>query len=505
MQARPLRPAPKHVGRRFIAILAPVFLVAGAVLGMFVHLPGGSSGSADTLGVAPQPTVAAAAAVARPTASGATSAPDATAVALQRGWQGADGITYDPVLAGLLDTAFSAVDGNIGVVVKDLGTGRGVTLDGDAEMPSASLFKLPVLYSVFDAGVPFDDQLLITDAIKAYDLGTLELGPGETLTVAEALERMVTVSDNASAILLADRVGGAQVNNDLANLGLKSTHYGADRLTTSAADMTALLELMARGQAVSPAASADMIHLMLRQRVNDRLPKLLPDEAQVAHKTGNLDGIVNDVGIVYGPHSTFIVSALVSDTRDEAAAADGIARAAQAAYTYFEAQPEVAQRPAVPPAPDRPIPPIYREPHPPTPTTAPVVAPQVGTASRAQPTLAAAATATLASGASSANASPTASGLAAGGTPSAMSIAPTGALATPTRAAPTSVAAPTSARAAATAPPAPTAPPAQTQSQVQTGPVVTATPTAAHAAAPAAPTATPAKPAPTPQPTAKPH
>ena len=88
-------------------------------------------------------------------------------------------------------------------------------------MPSASLFKLPVLYSVFNAGVPFDDQLLITDAIKAYDLGTLELGPGETLTVAEALERMVTVSDNASAILLADRVGGAQVNADLANLGLK--------------------------------------------------------------------------------------------------------------------------------------------------------------------------------------------------------------------------------------------------------------------------------------------
>src|SRR5262249_45209220 len=159
------------------------------------------------------------------------------------------------------------------------------------------------LYSVFNAGVPFDDQLLITDAIKAYDLGTLELGPGETLTVAEALERMVTVSDNASAILLADRVGGVQVNADLANLGLKATHYGADRLTTSASDMTALLELMARGQAVSPAASADMVHLMLRQRVNDRLPKLLPDEAQVAHKTGNLDGIVNDVGIIYGPHS----------------------------------------------------------------------------------------------------------------------------------------------------------------------------------------------------------
>src|SRR5439155_1624260 len=83
----------------------------------------------------------------------------------------------------------------------------------------------------------------------------------------------------------------------------------------------------------SRSASADMLHLMLRQRVNDRLPRLLPDDVQVAHKTGNLPGVVNDVGVLYGPKSTVAVAALVSDTTDETAAATAIAQIGLAAGT----------------------------------------------------------------------------------------------------------------------------------------------------------------------------
>jgi hypothetical protein len=215
------------------------------------------------------------------------------------------------------------------------------------------------------------DALPITDEALSYDAGTMELGAGETLTVAEALERMVSLSDNTSAILLASRVGGGRINATISSLGMTTTHYSLDRMTTSALDMLHLLEFVADGDAVSPSASADMVHLLLRQRVNDRLPRLLPDEVQTAHKTGNLPGTVNDVGILYGPSSTLVVAALVSDTSDETAAATGIARLASAAYSYFEDQPEVVSRPLLPPAPARPVPPVWREPRPPTPTPEP--------------------------------------------------------------------------------------------------------------------------------------
>src|SRR5262249_40719083 len=118
-----------------------------------------------------------------------------------------------------------------------------------------------------------------------------------------------------------------------------------------------------------------MVHLLLRQRVNDRIPGLLPADVQAAHKTGNLPGIVNDVGILYGPSTTVAVAALISDTSDETAAANAIARVALITYSYFDAQPDSADRPALPLAPNRSIPPVWREPRP-VPTAAPEVAPE---------------------------------------------------------------------------------------------------------------------------------
>jgi beta-lactamase class A len=290
-------------------------------------------------------------------------------------WQSvASGLALDPALASQLDQALVGVDGHVSVAVKDLATGRGAVLDGDREMPSASLYKLPVLFSVFEAGLNMGEDLPITEEARSYDSGTMELGVGETLTVAEALERMVTISDNTAAVMLGSRVGANRINADLAGLGMDTTHYSIERMTTSALDMLHYLDVLAQGKMVSPAASADMLHLMLRQRVNDRLPRLLPDNVQVAHKTGNLPGTVNDVGIVYGPSSSVAIVALVSDTSDEASAATGIAKLALAAYTYFEQQPGgVAGRPLIPPAPVRPIPAVWREPRPvatPTPLVA---------------------------------------------------------------------------------------------------------------------------------------
>jgi beta-lactamase class A len=344
----------------------------------FQSSPGGSapginqaSGDAAGAGALQMMQVAGATEAGAP--AGQASAP--TAVPTLHQWQSVtSGVELDSVLAGQLDQAVAGIDGHVSVAVKDLASGRGAVLDGHREMPSASLYKLPVLFSVFEAGLNMGEDLPITEEARSYDSGTMELGVGETLTVAEALERMVTLSDNTAAVMLGGRVGADRINADLAGLGMDSTHYSLARMTTSALDMLHYLDLLAHGKMVSPAASSDMLHLMLRQRVNDRLPRLLPDDVRVAHKTGNLPGTVNDVGIVYGPSSSVAIAVLVSDTPDEASAATGIARLALAAYTYFEQQPAAgAGRLVIPTAPARPIPAVWREPRPvatPTPVAA---------------------------------------------------------------------------------------------------------------------------------------
>ena len=96
------------------------------------------------------------------------------------------------------------------------------------------------------------------------------------------------------------------------SLGLLHTHIRGEDLQTSAYDMARLLEIIARGEALSAETSAEMVHLMARQQVRNRIPVLMPPEATVANKTGNWEAAAHDVAIVYGPRSTFVI-ALLSD------------------------------------------------------------------------------------------------------------------------------------------------------------------------------------------------
>jgi beta-lactamase class A len=262
----------------------------------------------------------------------------------------------DPELASLVLSILNELPGHIGVAIKDIQTGRGVLIDPNSEFEAASVFKLEVMYEVFKqrelGALSFDETLFFNERHVAYDLGTLDRPAGSPIQLDEALERMITISDNSSALLLTDRVGAFNINRDLGGLGLSRTHLIEDQLTTSPLDMLSFMEMLARGEGVSPQASREMLQLMARQRINDRIPRLLPGGISVAHKTGNLSGVVNDVGLVSAPETTFAIAVLISDTPAEGQGAQAIADIAAAAYRYFRtAQPSMTPTPSVTPTP----------------------------------------------------------------------------------------------------------------------------------------------------------
>jgi beta-lactamase class A len=211
---------------------------------------------------------------------------------------------------------FREVRGRYGIFVKDLATGQTVALNEHYPFQSASLYKLPVMYDVFKSRdldiFALDEEMTIGADDAAMDLGSLPWPIGTRITIGTALERMVTLSDNSGAYMLAKKVGSSKINDDMLSLGLSHTHIRGDDLQTSAYDMARLLELIARGEALSAETSAEMVHLMARQQVRNRIPVLIPSEATVANKTGNWDAAAHDVAIVYGPRSTFVI-ALLSD------------------------------------------------------------------------------------------------------------------------------------------------------------------------------------------------
>lgn len=100
---------------------------------------------------------------------------------------------------------------------------------------------------------------------------------------------------------------------------------------TTAEDMAWLYTLLLRGEVIAPEVSQEMLDLLAAQEVNDRIPAYLPGGTVVAHKTGNLDGLVHDAGVIYAPAGPIIVVVLTEDI-DEDVAIDMIAQIALAAY-----------------------------------------------------------------------------------------------------------------------------------------------------------------------------
>ncbi|HSH31899.1 MAG TPA: serine hydrolase, partial [Candidatus Saccharimonadales bacterium] len=225
-------------------------------------------------------------AVTAQTAAPAASAADSQAAALQVAQ--AEASRRLQQLVGSLTPAIGAPHG---LVVKDLKSGAIATSSDQQVFTSASLYKLFVAQGIY----------------RAIDAGSLSLGDRiGGRTVADCLHLMITVSDNPCGEALGARLGWGKYNDTLKTQGFTGTSLTRP-LKTSAADVALLLERLYHGTLLSPNSSEHFLGLLKAQRINNRLPAGLPAGTVMAHKTGDLDGLVHDAGIVYGPKTDYVV------------------------------------------------------------------------------------------------------------------------------------------------------------------------------------------------------
>lgn len=253
-----------------------------------------------------------------------------------------------------LETAIAAiaadVPGRLGVTVRFLQEGIEVGYAADDLFPSASVIKIPIMVEVYrqaDVGTLRLDELLPVLKEEMTDgSGLLQyLHVGLPLTVADALELMIAISDNTATNLLVRRVGADAVNTTMRNLGLSQTRSaGPIRIAntptglvrpshTTPREMALLLAAIAEGRLINAEASAAMARTLEHQVYADMLPRYLPFTyyperlglaempVRVAHKTGALSGVRNDAGIVSVQTAagarTMIISAFSAELADE--------------------------------------------------------------------------------------------------------------------------------------------------------------------------------------------
>lgn len=219
-----------------------------------------------------------------------------------------------------LDQIASGFPGGVGLVVADPLTGKTLySRDPGEHVITASLYKLGVLLEAerrVDAGdLRYDDVVRIEPEDVVED-GSFE-PVGTELTVDQALEAMITVSDNGAAQALWRILGPGNIDATLQKVGLSEFHVALDHDEDNVATPEAIatfFTLLADKKLVSQAASERMLARLERQEINDRLPAALPDGVVIAHKTGNLPGITHDAGIIYTPSGPRVVVAMTWDS-----------------------------------------------------------------------------------------------------------------------------------------------------------------------------------------------
>ncbi len=211
----------------------------------------------------------------------------------------------------------AGLPGEISVYGRDLATGEKWAYQADTPLVAASVIKLPILAEAFrqarDGLIAMDETFSIRPEQKMPSCGALTyLHDGLTVTLRDLCVLMIILSDNTATNLLIDRLGIESVNAFLREKGLEKTTlrrrlFDAEAAgrglenTITAEEMGRLLEMLYRGECVSPAADAEMLGILRDQRLNGKIPFFL-DDLEIAHKTGEDDGITHDVGIVYAAH-----------------------------------------------------------------------------------------------------------------------------------------------------------------------------------------------------------
>ncbi|MEO7556130.1 MAG: serine hydrolase [Acidimicrobiales bacterium] len=205
-----------------------------------------------------------------------------------------------PRLQDVVDTFTEAQDVAFSVVAVNLTTGeRGERL-ADRVVLSASLYKLFVAAELLRR---IDDAELFGDA---------SAGDAHGRTVAACVEAMVVDSDNACGEAGLALVGFGALDDDLHAAGYPSTSL-AEPQHTSAADVALFLQRAHDGTLNGPghrSSSALLYELLLRQRVDDRLPQGLPPGTAIAHKTGDRLFWAHDAGIFRAPGGDVLLAVL---------------------------------------------------------------------------------------------------------------------------------------------------------------------------------------------------
>lgn len=308
----------------------------------------------------------------------------------------------DPSLTGLerqIEFLSRSTDAVVGVSALHIESGRYVSLRGTEPFPQASAVKVPIAVQIMalaDEGKLSLGKMITLRPSDVHPgsgkIGELLFHPGVALSIENIMELALVVSDNSAADLMLREAGGpAAVTERMKILGLngirvdrsiavlladwggvknlppesewtrdmwdklfdavpEADHLTARRVqlrdprdTATPADMTKLLARIWKKDLFSPVYATKLVEVMERCETGKaRIKGMLPPGTEVAHKTGSVGGVVNDVGIITLPGKAGHVALSIftkGSNRPEEVSEKTVAEISRTVYDYFTMVP----------------------------------------------------------------------------------------------------------------------------------------------------------------------
>ena len=238
-----------------------------------------------------------------------------------------------------LDQSFS---GRLGFHAVHLERGEEVGRRADELFPTASVIKVALCCAVLDCVARGEASL--GERLRLPAAGERVAGGGilkqlevEDLLLRDVIELTITLSDNVATNVLVNRIGTEAVNAYLEGLGLEHTRLlgpvdfgaithdlGGGIGTSTPREQTQLLAGLARGEILSPELAEYLVGVLGRQHYQDQISRWLPwnpyaqyhgaeQPLTVANKTGELDGIRADAGLLRHSDTGTVALAVFTD------------------------------------------------------------------------------------------------------------------------------------------------------------------------------------------------
>lgn len=228
---------------------------------------------------------------------------------------------------------------------------------------AASTMKTPIMFQLFkmrDAGLlKMTDSIVISNEFQSILDGSvyrLPVSPddpdgmyafmGKRMSIRDLIDRMITWSSNLATNILidvADPVEIAGTMQEIKAMGvlvlrgvedLKAYEAGLNN-RTSAAGMMNVMTAVFRSNLVSEESRAEMIDILQNQHYNNMIPRDLPEDVRIAHKTGSITRIAHDAAIVFPPEADPYVLVILTQGYDDIRAAHALgAKISKRIYDY---------------------------------------------------------------------------------------------------------------------------------------------------------------------------